>query len=132
MTVLIEKMQKTSTLRVVRQQEAVNSTVHLYYNSNTGNPKSLCKPGKKAEDIRPTIIPSGIQVNPLKLRDVRNLLQKHYGDSWKNLAHLSYFHAVLNNLDEDELRLLEERGVEENETVKYLCYVQEEGDNLRV
>ncbi|CAG5059341.1 unnamed protein product [Parnassius apollo] len=66
-----------------------------------------------------TIIPSGIEVNPLKLRDVRNLLQKHYGDSWKDLAHLRYFHAVLNTLDEDELRLLEERGVEEeNDTVR--------------
>ncbi|XP_045454350.1 serine protease gd-like [Melitaea cinxia] len=96
------------------------------------NPKSLCKTGKNAGAIRPTIIPNGIEVNPLKLRDVRNLLQKHYGDSWQNLPHLGYFHAVLNNQDEDELRLLEERGIEEeNYTVEDLCEVQVEQDNLR-
>lgn len=83
----------------------------LHYNADTGNPKSLYKTGKKAEAIRPTIISNGIEVNTLKLRDVRNLFQKHYGDSWQNLAHLRYFHAVFNNLDEDEVRLLEERGV---------------------
>ncbi|CAG4957539.1 unnamed protein product [Colias eurytheme] len=123
---------KRFILRRSKKQGSVLVRGELYYNSDTGNPKSLCKPGKKAEDIRPTIIPSGIQVNPLKLRDVRNLLQKHYGDSWKNLAHLRYFHAVLNHLDEDELRLLEERGVEENDTVEDLCEVQEEGENLSI
>lgn len=126
---------KRFILRRSKTQGSVLVRGELYYNSDTGNPKNLCKPAKKAEAIQPTIIPSGIEVNPkveAKLRDVRNLLQKHYGDSWKNLAHLRYFHAVLNNLDEDELRLLEERGVEENDTVEDLCEVQEEEDNLRI
>ncbi|CAG5008437.1 unnamed protein product [Parnassius apollo] len=87
---------KRFIIRRSKTQGSVLVRGELYYNSDMGHPKSLCKAGKKAEAIRPTIIPSGIEVNPLKLRDVRNLLQKHYGDSWKDLAHLRYFHAVLN------------------------------------
>lgn len=106
---------KRFILRRSKTQGSVLVRGKLYYNSDTGNPKSLCKTGKNAVAIRLTIIPNGIKVNPLKLRDFRSLLQKHYGDSWQNLPHLGYFHAVLNNQDEDELRLLEERGVEEEE-----------------
>lgn len=124
---------KRFILRRSKTQGKVLVRAELHYNADTGNPKSLCKTGKKAEAILPTIIPNGIEVNTLKLRDVRNLLQKHYGDSWQNLAHLRYFHAVLNNLDEDEVRLLEERGVEEeNDAIEDLCEVQVEEDNLRI
>lgn len=87
---------KRFILRRSKTQGSVLVRGELYYNSDTGNPKNLCKPAKKAEAIQPTIIPRGIEVNPkveAKLRDVRNLLQKQYGDSWKNLAHLRYFHA---------------------------------------
>lgn len=34
-------------------------------------------------------------MKPLKLRDVENLLQKHYGENWRTMDELQYYNQLL-------------------------------------
>ncbi|CAH1643163.1 unnamed protein product [Spodoptera littoralis] len=105
---------KRIIIRRTKKQGDVMIRGELFYNSDTGAPRTFCRKGKKAELIQPSTISKGIDVKPLKLRDVRNLLLKHYGENWKELPYLEYYKNVLFNIDEEEIQLLEENG--ENET----------------
>lgn len=104
---------KRIIIRRSKNQGSVLIRGELFYHSDTGVPKSICRKGKKAEMIHPMKISKGIDVKPLKLRDVRNLLQKHYGENWKELHNLEYYKNVI-NVDEEEIQLLEENGEDEN------------------
>ncbi|CAF4890572.1 unnamed protein product [Pieris macdunnoughi] len=97
---------KRIIIRRTKKQGDVMIRGELFYNSDTGAPRTICRKGKKAEMIQPSTISKGIDVKPLKLRDVRNLLQKHYSEDWKELPYLVYYKNVLFNLDEEELQLL--------------------------
>lgn len=105
---------KRIIIRRTKNQRDVMIRGELFYNSDTGAPKSICRKGKKAEMIQPFTIHKGIEIKPLKIRDVRNLLQKHYGENWRELPHLTYYKDALSNIDEEEIRLME--GNEQNET----------------
>lgn len=63
------------------------------YQINTGAYKNVCKKGKTIKNILPlNEVPTGIvKINPLKLKDVDNLLKKHYGDDWKKLDFLTFY-----------------------------------------
>lgn len=86
---VVIKRSKTSSNSILVRGE-------LSYNSDTGVPKSLLGRGKSLSNLEPEKLPLGVSVSQLKLTDVKNLLQKHYGDGWQILDSLSYFKTLLN------------------------------------
>lgn len=67
------------------------------YQIDTGVYKNVCKKGKSVQNIlQLSEIPTGsVQINPLKLRDVDNLLKKHYGDEWQKLDFLTLYKEII-------------------------------------
>ncbi|CAF4947005.1 unnamed protein product [Pieris macdunnoughi] len=95
--------------------------------------RTIYRKGKNAEMIQQSTISKGIDVKPLKLRDLRNLLQKHYGEDWKELPNLVYYKNVLFNLDKEELQLLEDNGENETNVMEdETCEGVEEDVTLRI
>lgn len=62
------------------------------YQVETGAYKNVCKKGKCIQNILPPkeISTGSMKINPLKLRDVDNLLKKHYGDDWQELDFIRF------------------------------------------
>jgi hypothetical protein len=98
---------KRIIIRRTKNQRDVMIRGEMFYNNNIGAPRTICLKGKKAEMIQPITITKGVDVKPLKLRDLRNLQQKHYGENWKDVPNLEYYKNVI-NLDEEEIGLLED------------------------
>ncbi|XP_046671312.1 pickpocket protein 28-like [Homalodisca vitripennis] len=46
-------------------------------------------------DIVPDVVPLGVKVKPVKIKDVENLLAKHFGNEWKNRPDLNWYVKVL-------------------------------------
>lgn len=46
--------------------------------------------------ITPQILSPNIQIPSAKLKDVCNLLEKHFGKEWRNLPHLKYYLDIEN------------------------------------
>ncbi|XP_050063915.1 uncharacterized protein LOC126552866 [Aphis gossypii] len=65
------------------------------YQVETGAYKNVCKKGKTVHNINnlhlSEISTRNMKINPLKLRDVDNLLKKHYGDQWQTLDFLRFY-----------------------------------------
>lgn len=70
----------------------------LAYNMDSGVAKICSKKDKSASQINPKRLDLGVPVNALKARDVKNLLQKHYGDNWNSIPSLQYYKSVLLSL----------------------------------
>lgn len=81
----------------------------VHYATSMGVYRSVCKKGCVIKDFNNLeIIPIGKNIAPLKIRDVVQLLTKHYGPEWKDLELLKYFKNIVDNQTEDEPVLLEE------------------------
>lgn len=128
------KISQCKRFLIRRSKKSGNVLVRgeIHYKSDLGMPKSICKKNKIAEMIRPSVIPKGIPVNVLKLRDVRNLIKKHYGENWNELPHLSFFRRVLDGIDEEELQLLEDDRESEINNCDLACEISAEDNNLRI
>jgi len=64
------------------------------YQIETGAYKNVCKKVKTIQNIDlplSEISTGSMNINPLKLRDVDNLLKKHYGDEWQALDFLRFY-----------------------------------------
>lgn len=75
----------------------------MVYNTDSGVSKVCCKKGKTVSQINPTQIDLGVPVNALKARDVKNLLQKHYGPDWGSIPSLQYYRNVLLSSTTDDI-----------------------------
>ncbi|KAJ8885126.1 hypothetical protein PR048_011322 [Dryococelus australis] len=64
---------------------------HIYIRSY----KTTMKRAKHSKDVPPVVVTKCIQVNTLKLRDVNNLLSKHFEANWHDLKHLEFYKHVL-------------------------------------
>lgn len=118
-----------------RSKKAGNILVRgeIFFTADTGVPKSICKVGKKTEMIQAPVIPKGVPVKQLKLRDVRKLLTNHYGDNWPNLPDLKFYSDVINNLSDTEQEEGEgEEGEGEERDGDDVCQTCDEECNLRV
>ncbi|XP_045451968.1 uncharacterized protein LOC123667932 [Melitaea cinxia] len=94
---------KRFILKRSKTRENVLVRGEVFYNSDTGVSKTICKAGKTTEMIKPSIITKGVVVKSLKLRDVKQLLTKHYGENWAELQQLQFYTNVLSvQIDEDE------------------------------
>ena len=67
-----------------------------YHKSNCGVLKGIFKKGKVATSIASEILPTGTQIlKAEKLKDVADLLRKHYGEDWMNEERLSFYTDLL-------------------------------------
>lgn len=73
-----------------------------HYRSDVCEAKGICKRNQQIINMKPKQIPSPVHVKEEKLRDVGNLLQKHFGDDWDKIENLSYYKNIFNNLYETE------------------------------
>lgn len=67
------------------------------YHSDLCMPKSVLKKGKFIHQVIPTRLETGVPVKELKLRDVDNLLGKHFGIDWRSIEELGFYRNVLDN-----------------------------------
>lgn len=82
---------------VIRVQGEAN------YRNDLCTLKTIQKKGKILSQIVPEPLANRVPVNPLKLRDVDNLLSKHFGENWKTQSCLKYYVDALNSLTEEEV-----------------------------
>lgn len=68
-----------------------------HYRNDLGQAKSVCKPAKNINMINPDVIEMGVPVNNLKLRDVKKLLVKHWGEDWEKVDNLQFFKNIFQN-----------------------------------
>lgn len=90
------------------------------YRNCFGTLNTLTKRGKFLKNLNPEKINAGVTVNELKIRDVNNLLTKHFGTDWKTFSELSFYAPIMevnlqNNENIDEERC--ERAVESHVVV---------------
>lgn len=129
------KISQCKRFIITRSKKAGNVLVRgeIFFKTDTGVPKSICKVSKKTEMIQPSVIPKGVEVKPLKLRDVRNLLTKHYGENWPSLPHLKFYSNILNNMPNIAQETGEGEECEEEEREgEDTCQMCDEEVNLRV
>lgn len=62
----------------------------LHFKSNLATPANVCQRGKRISMINPDPLPKIVPVNKNKLKDVKTLLSKHFGD-WENLHSLLFY-----------------------------------------
>ncbi|XP_072377489.1 uncharacterized protein [Diabrotica undecimpunctata] len=65
------------------------------YNFETGEPKSVLKRGKVFGNQAVPEIPEGVAVKDAKIKDIKCLLDLHYGTDWKNNQKLKFFGEML-------------------------------------
>ncbi|KAG8270211.1 hypothetical protein J6590_090397 [Homalodisca vitripennis] len=82
-----------------------------FYRSDSCKPRSIMISGKTPFNIEPDIIPFGHALKASKLKDVKSLLGKHYGNECAKIPFLSFYTKVLDIQNVDE----EENHEEENE-----------------
>lgn len=71
------------------------------YYTDTGEPKSVCKRGKKITNVKPKILPIGCSLKGDK-STIISLLKKHYGDTWMENPDLEfYFKNLISNKNQD-------------------------------
>lgn len=64
----------------------------VHYRSEVGSFKSICKRGKVMKDTnQPIVIEKGVNISSKKLKDVLNLLIKHFGENWRELEALTFY-----------------------------------------
>lgn len=101
----------------------------LFYQSDLGEAKNICKSKKKMEMLQPSTIPINIPVKTIKLRDVKNLLGKHYGDKWDEISSLQFYRELL--VLEPHLTQ-ESEECDNMESADLLCEAVEEISDLRI
>ncbi|KAL1516230.1 hypothetical protein ABEB36_000149 [Hypothenemus hampei] len=82
---------------IIKRGKNNNITIHgeLSYRSDMGVSKGVFKKNKFPTNIKPKTIPTGKRPKNLKLKDVSNLLKKHYGNEWHDMETLKYYKNVL-------------------------------------
>lgn len=70
-----------------------------FYRNALGAFKNICKKGKTASQIYPTLVPRNVPVKKEKLDYVKKLPIAHYGEDWDLLAELNNFKNVFEKTD---------------------------------
>lgn len=77
----------------------------ISYKSDIGNAHAITKRGKQISNMNAVVIQPGFKINENKIKDVKTLLQKHFGNDWRELSKLTYYKEVINsnanNQDQD-------------------------------
>lgn len=102
--------------RFILRKEANNSVVirgETFYKRDVGDFQGFCKRGTFISNMNPQILESGVALASEKLKDVNNLLESHFGKSWKkmNIKCLDFYKNLLKKFDENEMEM-EENSIE--------------------
>lgn len=110
------KFNPTKRFLLFRGRQNVKIQGEEAYRSNIGQPKYVTKKNKTCSDCIPVILPRGNKVNEKKISDVTNLLNKHFGDDWRNLDTLKYYKDIeANNNSFESHENMQCVAIEENE-----------------
>ncbi|CAB3242891.1 unnamed protein product [Arctia plantaginis] len=67
----------------------------ISYRNDICNPQAITKRSKAISRIQPDRIEASFNVKSEKITDVKKLLEKHFGDAWRELPDLEYYKNVL-------------------------------------
>nr|XP_022902616.1 uncharacterized protein LOC111415262 [Onthophagus taurus] len=84
-------------------KNAITIRGELSYRSDTGTFKGVFRKNQTAMNIQPKEIPTGVKPKDLKMRDVNNLLSKHYGKNWRAVENLAYYRDVLGKFQNNNI-----------------------------
>lgn len=102
------KFAPTKRFFITKHNNKVMVQGEVFYRSELGQRKSVMKANRNITTSRIDVVTLGIAVNPLKLRDVQNLLTKHFGPNWEEDHKLVFYKKILRSVDP------ERGGTEEN------------------
>lgn len=91
------KISQVKKLILTKKQKSVTVSGEQNYSFEINSSLSVMRPGKKVWDINPAELTLGVKVNALKIKDVRDLLQKHYGEKWSEMENVKWYNEVINN-----------------------------------
>ncbi|KAK5647822.1 hypothetical protein RI129_002714 [Pyrocoelia pectoralis] len=90
----------------ISKEENVLVKGEPHYNSDVNQSRGICKRGKKISQIRPQNVElNSVIVNPKKLKNIDELLTKHFGAEWKEESeelYLEYYKGLLETLQEGD------------------------------
>lgn len=89
----ISKCKRIILTRQARNKIKVRGEIS--YRNDLGQDTSVFKKGRKVSQITPSVVAPGHLVKPDKLQNVKNLLQKHFGQERENVPQLGYYKRVL-------------------------------------
>ncbi|XP_069676001.1 uncharacterized protein [Periplaneta americana] len=102
-----------------------------FYNFESGEPKSLNKKGKHFQKgYIPNSIPMGVILKEAKIRDIKSLLELHFGEDWVLNANLSFYTEMFNQQQGLGVADLNENEGEHTDVVDFELMDEEEPDIL--
>ncbi|KAJ4426045.1 hypothetical protein ANN_27672 [Periplaneta americana] len=100
-----------------------------FYNFESGEPKSLNKKGKHFQKgYIPNSIPMGVILKEAKIRDIKSLLELHFGEDWVLNANLSFYTEMFNQQQGLGVADLNENEGEHTDVVDFELMDEEEPD----
>ncbi|KAG7307859.1 hypothetical protein JYU34_006468 [Plutella xylostella] len=91
------QMSKCKRIILKRRPGKITVRGELSYRSDTGTDKCVMKKNKRISLVQPEIVTARVQVKREKLKDVDSLLNKHYGEKWRDLEYLEFYKKVLSD-----------------------------------
>lgn len=86
-----------------------------HYRVNLCSSKKIFKTNLSAVQINPKELNCGTNVKMAKIKDVENLLNKHYGSNWRALGCLQYYKNVIEKFEENQRESENIENVEDSE-----------------
>lgn len=80
-----------------KRQQIVKVHGEITYRTETGTYKSIMQPGKMLLNMNPLVVEKTNITNKVKKIDVDSLLNKHYGDMWRENE--SFFKNIIDISD---------------------------------
>lgn len=120
------KICKRHYLKRINSTGTISIRGEVHYRNDTGSYGNITKKEKKTRMINPKIIKAGKEVNILKLNDVKKLLTKHYGPTWRNLGILKYYNKLIpqtNSFSNEEIEP-DDNNIAEEDTI-YCSFIPE-------
>ncbi|KAF6210555.1 hypothetical protein GE061_013661 [Apolygus lucorum] len=128
------KFAPTKRFFITKRNNKVLVQGEVLYKSEVGARQSVLKNKRSIITSKLTPVVPGTVVKPLKLRDVQNLLTKHFGPNWDNDGRLTFHKNIFASAAHEggprEEEEKEDRGEEEH--LDEICEPIEDDDASRV
>lgn len=94
------QFQQSKRFYFKRNNKNITVRGECHYTADLGVYRSVMKTRKSIHDINPTRVnKNSVVVKKAKLEDVKNLLNKHFGEGWATRQELNYYSQVLSRAD---------------------------------
>lgn len=85
-----------------------------HYNVDVGQNKCVLKRGKKiSHNVLISDVAKGVPVKPTKVKDIKTLLEAHFGEKWQEDEQLNFFKKFVEDIEQNNISNTEESN--ENE-----------------